>query len=775
MVSPIFRWPLAGFLATTCAVVVLHGCAGHGGGAGPVDAAQITVLSNRADLVSGGDALVAIGVPAKASPSDLKMTLNGASVTNMFQYDAPRNRMVGLVTGLADGANQLVASAGGKSANLTITNHPRGGPVISGPQLQPWVCATRVATVVSVTVPGTALTAPVTTRVSGLDADPVDAACNAPIKFSYYYQPKAKQGTTCTFTFIGADPCFVVYNTAAPPAAADVADFTNDRGDTVKSIVRVESGTMNRGIYELAAYFNPTLPSSAVAPQKGWNGKLLWLFGWDGAAHRLQAPTTFNLPNDQAALNEALKRGHMVAASSLTDNGTSANHLLAAETVMMVKERIAKQYGQIRYTIGHGCSGGSIQQQTIAGSYPGLLDGIQPNCSYQDQATIELELKDCSLLSERYFKTAAGSVLTDAQRAAIAGQLNPGFCNIWVPVLPVHYDPTRAATCGPGFPQALVYDPVLRPNGVRCTMPDHEATRRGTLVDSDGVRKANKVFDNVGVQYGLKALQSGAISVEQFVQLNEGIGSYSPDLVWSGATGGLPAPRVEAAAATLASGYASGLFGDAKLVSQVAIIDLRGDQPPAGDYHANWRSWSMRERLDRANGHHNNQVIWASGPGILPGAALVRKSFLTMDAWLAAVEADTSSRSRADKIVANRPLDLGDLCFAAPGATDAELVNVGLGTPACPVKFQATPRQTAGGPLAEDVFKCQLKPLVFTDPAYKGVVFTAGQQARLQAVFSTGACDWTKPGVGQQRSPGWYTFVTGTGVPLPAAPVSAPM
>ena len=773
MAPPILRWPLVGFLATACAVV-LNGCGGESGGSGPVDAPQITVLSNRADLVSDGDALVAIGVPANASPSDLTMTLKGASVTSMFQYDASRNRMVGLVTGLAVGANQLVASAGGKSANLTITNYPRGGPVISGPQLKPWVCATRVATVVNVTVPGTTLTAPVTTRVSGLDADPTDADCNSPTKFSYYYQPKVKQGTTCTFTFTGTNPCFVVYDTAAPPAAGDIADFTNDRGDTVKSIVRVESGTMNRGIYQLATYFNPTLPNSAMAPQKGWNGKLVWLFGFNGAAHRLQAPTTLNEPTDQPAVNEALKRGHMVAASSLTDNGTSANQLLAAESVMMVKEHITEQYGQIRYTIGHGCSGGSIQQQAIAGSYPGLLDGIQPNCSYQDQANIELELKDCSLLSDRYFKTAAGSVLTDAQRAAIAGHLNTGFCNIWVPVLPVHYDPTRAATCGPGFPQALVYDPVLRPNGVRCTLPDHEATRRGTFVDSDGARKANKVFDNVGVQYGLKALQSGAISVEEFVRLNEGIGSYSPDAVWSGATGGLPAPRVEAAAATLASGYASGLFSDAKLLSQVAIIDLRGDQNPAGDYHANWRSWAVRERLDRANGQHNNQVIWASGPGIIPGAAIFRKSFLAMDAWLAAVEADISSRSRADKIVANRPLDLGDLCFAAPGETDAELVNVGLGTAACPVKFQASPRQTAGGPLAEDIFKCQLKPLVFTDPVYQGAVFTAGQQARLQAVFSTGVCDWSKPGVGQQRSPGWYTFVTGTGAPLPTAPVSVP-
>jgi nitrous oxide reductase accessory protein NosL len=90
------------------------------------------------------------------------------------------------------------------------------------------------------------------------------------------------------------------------------------------------------------------------------------------------------------------------------------------------------------------------------------------------------------------------------------------------------------------------------------------------------------------------------------------------------------------------------------------------------------------------------------------------------------------------------------------------------------VTYQASPRQTAGGPLAEDILKCELKPLAFSDADYTGITFTADQQARLRAVFATGVCDWSKPGVGQQRSPGWYTFATGTGVALPAAPVATP-
>src|SRR5688572_16742406 len=478
---------------------------------------EIRTLSNRADLVSGGDALVEVRLAGGLKAHKVEMRLNGRNVSSQFHYDPAGRRLVGLLTGLVEGRNELVAEESGRGrgkphATLKITNHSRGGPVFSGPQMQPWICATRDGREVLVTVPGTSLSAMAASRVSGLDADPVDEKCNAQSKLSYYYQPKAKEGSACTFTLTGADPCFVPYDLASPPARADIADFTNDRGDTVKSIVRVERGTMNRGIYELVAFQDPAVPSSAWAPQKGWNGKLLWMFGASAAAHRFQTPTNTNtIFNDTA-----LRRGFMVASASLNNNGTNANHVLAAESVMMVKEHIAEQYGPIRYTIGNGCSGGSIQQHTIASSYPGLLDGLQPNCSYMDQVNIEMEIKDCGLLAGNYFVTGAGAALSAEKRAAIGGENNPGFCQVWVGSFVPAYDPKRTANCGAGFPPTLVYDPVLRPNGVRCDILDHEANRIGTFVDTDGVRKANKVFDNVGVQYGLRALREGRISAEEF-------------------------------------------------------------------------------------------------------------------------------------------------------------------------------------------------------------------------------------------------------------------
>ncbi len=192
----------------------------------------------------------------------------------------------------------------------------------------------------------------------------------------------------------------------------------------------------------------------------------------------------------------------------------------------------------------------------------------------------------------------------------------------------------------------------------------------------------------------------------------------------------------------------------------------------------NWRAWSVRERLDKANGNHDNQVIWAFvGPGggaAQPGAALGLLSFTTLDQWLANVEADTTHFKVEDKIRAGKPLTAIDRCLTTNGATDAQIAaNIPLDAAECPVKYQSSPRQAAGGPLSENVFKCQTKRLDFENADYAGVTFTAEQQARLEAVFPTGVCNWAKRGAEQDRADGWTTFKDGPGgQPLGNPPVS---
>src|SRR5204863_10214892 len=103
---------------------------------------QIVVLSNRADLISGGDALVQVVLPGRVDPATVHVSLNGSDVTSDFAV-RPNGQYEGLVTGLANGANDLMATMRlGPTVHLTITNHPSGGPIFAGPQVQPWICKT---------------------------------------------------------------------------------------------------------------------------------------------------------------------------------------------------------------------------------------------------------------------------------------------------------------------------------------------------------------------------------------------------------------------------------------------------------------------------------------------------------------------------------------------------------------------------------------------------------------------------------------------------------
>src|SRR3954468_18577198 len=163
-------------------------------GAGP----DIRVLSNRADLVSGDDALVEVTVPAGRRAGDVTVDVDGRNVTPAFDVrDA--GRMVGLVEGLHLGANVLTARGpDGSTARLTITDSPIGGPIIAGEQTQPWLC---------------------TTEDNGL-GKATDAQCNAPSQGEYFYK--------------ATDPSksqLQRYGPASPPS--DVAQTKTDQGRTV--------------------------------------------------------------------------------------------------------------------------------------------------------------------------------------------------------------------------------------------------------------------------------------------------------------------------------------------------------------------------------------------------------------------------------------------------------------------------------------------------------------------------------------------------------------
>ena len=113
---------------------------------------------------------------------------------------------------------------------------------------------------------------------------------------------------------------------------------------------------------------------------------------------------------------------------------------------------------------------------------------------------------------------------------------------------------------------------------------------------------------------------------------------------------------------------------DATWLEDVPIIDLRAYNE-TGEIHHSGNSVKLRARLDRANGHHDNQIIWTWNNGVpivgvAPPTDIELESFLLMDRWLARIEADKRDIPKARKVVLNKPRDAIDACFvglARPG------------------------------------------------------------------------------------------------------------
>jgi hypothetical protein len=407
----------------------------------------------------------------------------------------------------------------------------------------------------------------------------------------------------------------------------------------------------------------------------------------------------------------------------------------------MVKERFVENFGVPDYTIGTGGSGGSYQSHQTSDNYPGLFDGVVVSQVFADVTSSTIfKLHDSRVLNN-YFNDPATAALsyTVAEKQAISGYLQigniPNMSNSAGRLDPVVSFPS-------GVPAAQRYHPVTNPTGARATVWDHTINVYGKTAQ-EGF--ALRPIDNVGIQYGLKALNEGKLGIEKFLDLNERVGGVDRDMKRT-------ATRTVGDIDALRRAYQSGRIvnGGGGLAS-TAVIDLRdyNDQAVGGDIHTKIHSFSMRERLRRANGHIDNHVMWTKG-----GSSA--EAFDQMGKWLRAVKADDSDRTLAQKIAADRPADLKDACWANGLKYEEEQTAFGNG--ACNTFYPAgtTPRMAAGGPLVDDIAKCQLKPL---NPADYGVSFTAEQWARLGAIFPEGVCDWTKPGVGQQPLAGiWLSF-----------------
>jgi len=698
--------------ATLCTCAHARGNSVKPAVASSADAPAIKVLSNRADLISGGDALVELILPANTDPGTVAVDAGGRDVSSSFAL-RPNGHVQGLLTGLPNQSTLMTMRLpDGEGAQITITNHPNGGPVTAGVQVLPWKCATGA----------------------------LDAQCNQPTTYAYFYKKAGGGG-------------FVSYNPASPPD--NVAMTTTDQGHTVSYVVRVETGHSDRGTYQIAVLFDSSAGWQPWSPQIGWNGKVITTNGANCGVQHGEGPSPSVL------LDTGLSLGFAVMSSSLIDNNQNCNAAVQGEALMMLKEHFIEAYGPIRYNIGTGCSGGSISQQQVANAFPGLFDGIMPQCSFPDTVTTATEVEDCALLQEYWQVHHSGAIAwTGDQKTAVTGHPALTSCSSWMAIgfngleKPMLAHESFAQNCD--IPIADAWS-VVHPNGTRCTLVDYMIGEVGARPDG----YARNPINNYGVQYGLQALRERQISPAQFVDLNSQIGSHDINYRFQSV-------RSDADLIAVATAYRAGAINEANVLPTTPMIDLRGHD--AVDIHLDYHSFEMRARLDRANGGHGNQLIWLSPIMLAGDPSWPVESLRVMDEWLAAIEGDHRDVPLATKVIDDKPADATDRCYDLHGNVLGDL-SACAGRIPPPSK---NPRMVADAPLTNDVYRCQLKPLIAAD--YAPVKFNKKQWNTLRTAFPDGVCDYTQAGVEQVNTTPWQTFENGPGgVPLGPAPVSLPL
>ncbi len=696
----------------------------------------LTTVSAPAPYVSGGQVLVRVRVKgatteSPAVPPDLHLTVDGVDATS----DLGRTHVIqgmgvgsvgGLVTGLHLGPNTVSAHVPGSTATLRVTDHPIEGPVFSGPRQTPFACTTEAA--------GLGVSTP----------------------------PNCAVATTITWDYLSTDGTIKsLPPSGVPPDLAQV----HVHGQQVKAIVADEKGVIDRSIYEIAVIdpqggsdlpgvAGTTSPDqSNVEPRfafsdLGWNGRLVYRYGGG-------CGTTYSQGSDFAGVLDPklLSLGYAVTTSTLNTFQSACNAMLSAEVTLMVRQHFIETYGDPVFTIGDGGSGGSIQQLQIAQNYPGLLDGLSPELPFPDAISISGGVSDCTLLN-RYYQ-GAGSSLTPAQRAAVNGHATDQTCDLWQASFAQEI---RADSCGATVPPGQVFNAATNPTGVRCTLQDGNINQLGRDPQTGF---AYRPVDNVGVQYGLKALNAGTITVDQFLDLNQQVGGYDVN-------GNPVAARTLGPTQAFATAFATGGVDEGGALWNVPIILTNPYDDPAGDIHDSFRKFSIRDRLTRNGTADPNLLIWTV-PGPTSAGALdaqltgalnnVSSQIVLLDQWLTAARTDPTSPSAPARLAAARPAAAVDRC-TTPTGTVVSGSRTYQGSNACTQAYpvHGDPRTAAGAPQRNDVLKCQLTPAA---KATYAVTFTAAQRQRLAQIFPTGVCNWSAPSVGQQSPKGvWLDYGT---------------
>ena len=462
--------------------------------------------------VSGGDALVRVtGCP---SCTTLRVKRNGTDVTSAFSEQD--GALVGLVEGLQLGKNNLTvhrSPSGQEVARLKLTNYPNTGPIFSGPHQEFFVCNTIQA----------GLGEPLVDnqdgknfRVQNPDGSTAGWSrnCSANTTVDYLYRTTA--GSFQPLPSDGSRP-------------SNMAQTTLLDGRTVDYVVRRERGTINRFIYSFAMLAPFGEDPDADPDTSLWNKRAIFTF--DGGVQIGHRQAT---PGGSALYDTGLSKGYGIIHSSGTRTSTHYNLVLGGETALMTKEEFIERYGVPLYTVGVGGSGGAIQQYVYGQNHSKLLDAGIPQYSYPDMVTQTIHVGDCELL-ERYMDVDdssnpkwqnwdnrewleglnAHATLPNPYRRGAPG--NSECVKGWRGLTPLALNPLWFQS----FSGLDRMDPAEMVK-VQWTHADDLKNIYG--VGPDG--HARNTYDNVGVQYGLKALTDGNITPQEFLKVNARVGSW---------------------------------------------------------------------------------------------------------------------------------------------------------------------------------------------------------------------------------------------------------
>jgi hypothetical protein len=730
---------------------------------------KIEVLSSQPGVVSGGDALVKV-TAGDAPLHTLNIQRNRMDITNLFEEED--GALVGLVDRLRLGRNTITVTQGSGPvlARKNLINWPVEGPIFSGPHQEFFVCNTIQAGLGEPLVDNQDGKGFLVKNSDGSTAGwSLDCSANTVVDYQY----RSTGGTFKPMPSDGSRP-------------SDLAQTTLLNGDTVDYIVRRERGTINRFIYSFAM-LAPFGDQPSDDPDTSlWNGRAIYTF--DGGVQIGHRQAT---PGGSALYDTGLSKGYAIIHSSGTRTSTHYNLVLGGETALMTKEEFIERYGVPLYTVGVGGSGGAIQQYVYGQNHGQLLDAGIPQYSYSDMVTQTIHIGDCELL-ERFMDVDDGgnpkwqnwdnrefleglnahATLPNPYRGGAPG--NSECVKGWRGLTPLALNPLW-------FQNFSGLDRMDPAEMVRVHWTHAEDVKNVYGVDSDGY--ARVTFDNVGVQYGLKALKDGNITPAEFLNVNGRVGSWkeSKDMVqeafpfpappppmppqrpgfdpWSAGNmnlspdgGATPAPRRTGDVAAMYASYNSGLYFDGDI--DIPLIDWRHYLEEELDMHHSHQSFATRQRMRDFDADSSNQVIWFTDARPSRQSDQTPQAFEVIDEWMANIRANPAAG-----VAGNKPALATDRCFTTAGTEIAHGDDVWDGildtdpAGACTQQFplHSTSRIVSGGPLRGGVYKCALQPVeeAISKGVYGSWTPSESEVARLKEIFPTGVCDYSQGDVGR--------------------------